>query len=149
MRIGIIDRKTEDEQNATLHHKKALIIGNKIDLAQASQNYTVLQDKYKDQLPVIAISAKEGSGLEELKLKIYQMLDIIRVYTRVPGGKPDLNDPIILGRGSILEEAAVSVHKDFQAKLKYARLWGSGKHDGIMVRRDYVLQDGDIIELHA
>ncbi len=149
MRIGIIDEETEDEQQSVLQHKKALIIGNKIDLAQASQNYTVLQDKYKDQLPVIAISAKEGIGLEELKLKIYQMLDIIRVYTKMPGVKPDFNDPIILERGSTLENAATEVHKDFQAKLKYARLWGSGKHDGIMVKRDHILQDGDIIELHV
>lgn len=96
----------------------------------------------------MAISAKEGTGLEELKLKIYQTLDIIRVYTRIPGGKPDFNDPIILNRGSALEDAAASVHKDFRAKLKYTRLWGSGKHDGIMVKRDHILQDGDIIELH-
>ena len=149
MRIGIIDRKTTDEQQSVLQHKKALIIGNKIDLAQASQNYTVLQDKYKDQLPVMAISAKEGIGLEELKLKIYQRLDVIRVYTKTPGQKPDFNDPIILNRGSTLEDAAASVHKDFRASLKYARVWGSGKHDGAMVRRDHTLQDGDIIELHV
>jgi ribosome-interacting GTPase 1 len=47
-----------------------------------------------------------------------------------------------------LEAAAASVHKDFAAKMKYAHLWGSGKHDGIMVKRDYILQEGDIIELH-
>jgi len=132
-----------------LGEKKALIIGNKIDLAQASQNYTALQNKYKKQLPVIAISAKEGIGLEELKLKLYQVLDIIRVYTKAPGQKPDFNDPIILARGSTLEDAAASVHKDFRAKLKYARVWGSGKHDGLMVKRDHILQDGDIIELHT
>ncbi len=97
----------------------------------------------------IAISAKEGIGLEELKLKIYQMLDIIRVYTKTPGQKPDFTDPIILERGSTLEDAAASVHKDFLAELKYARIWGSGKHNGIMVKRDHILQDGDVIELHV
>jgi len=50
--------------------------------------------------------------------------------------------------GEILEDAAAVVHKDFAAKLKYARIWGSGKHDDIMAKRDHVLQDGDIIELH-
>jgi len=149
MKIGIIDGKTTDEQQSVLQHKKALIIGNKINLAQASRNYTVLQDKYKDQLSVSAISAKEGIGLEELKLKIYQRLDVIRVYTKTPRQKPDFNDPIILNRGSMLEDAAASVHKDFRASLKYARVWGSGKHDGAMVRRDHILQDGDIIELHV
>ena len=149
MRIGITDRKVEDGLDATLRHKKALIIGNKIDLNEASQKYTALQNKYQDQLPIIAISAKKGISLEGLKLRIYQMLNIIRVYTKTPSQKPDFNDPIILERGSTLEDAAAEVHKDFQAKLKYARVWGSGKHNGVMVKRDHILQDGDIIELHV
>ena len=148
MRISIGEKKAEDESGRVLTQKKALIIGNKIDLDNASENYTTLHNKYKQQFPVIAISARKGVGLEELKLKIYQMLDIIRVYTKAPGEKPDFTDPIILDRGSTLEDAAASVHKDFRAKLKYARLWGSGKHDGLMVKRDHVLQDGDVIELH-
>jgi len=127
---------------------KALIVGNKLDWANARENYLALKNKYQGQLPVIAISAKEGVGLEEMKREIYQMLGIIRVYTKAPGRKPDFTDPIILERGSTLEDAAAAVHKDFVAKLKYARIWGSGKHDGIMAKRDHILQDGDIIELH-
>ena len=76
------------------------------------------------------------------------MLDIMRVYTKTPGQKPDFTDPIVLKRGSKVEDAAASVHKDFAARLKYARIWGSGKHDGVMAKRDHVLEDGDVIELH-
>ena len=76
------------------------------------------------------------------------MLDIMRVYTKTPGQKPDFTDPIVLERGSTLEDAAAEVHKDFTHKLKYARIWGSGKHDGVMAKRNHILQDGDIIELH-
>jgi len=148
MRIGLGERKAKEEPEVVLQQKKALIIGNKLDLDNASQNYTALKDKYEGQLPITAISAKEGTGLVELRRKIYQMLDIIRVYTKTPGQKPDFNDPIILDRGSTLEDAAATVHKDFVAKLKYARIWGSGKHDGLMVKRDHILQDGDMIELH-
>jgi small GTP-binding protein len=146
MRISIGIGETHEE--TILSQKKALIIGNKLDLENAHDNYTALQNKYGGQLPVTAISAREGNGLEELKLKTFQVLDIIRVYTKTPGQKPDFNDPIILDRGSRLEDAAAQVHKDFLAKLKYARIWGSGKHDGIMVKRDHILQDGDVIELH-
>jgi len=148
MRIGLGKIKTEDEANIILYQKKGLIIGNKLDLNHASQNYIALKNKYKDQLPVIAISAKEGTGLEELKHAIYQMLNIIRVYTKAPGQKPDFTDPIILEQGSTLYDAAAAVHKDFAQKLKYARIWGSGKHDGVMAKRDHILHDGDIIELH-
>jgi len=137
-----------ENMRVQLKERKTLIIGNKIDLQNTSDNYIALKDKYKEQLPVVAVSAKERIGLDELKHKVYQMLDIIRVYTKAPGQKPDFSDPIILKKGSRLEDAAASVHKDFRAKLKYARLWGSGKHDGIMARRDHILQDGDVIELH-
>ena len=97
---------------------------------------------------MVAISAKERIGLEELKHKVYEMLDIIRVYTKTPGKRADFTDPIILGRGSTLEDAAATVHKDFAHRLKYARIWGSGKHDGVMAKRNHILQDGDVIELH-
>lgn len=126
---------------------KTLIVANKLD-ASANENYKALQNHYQGRLPLVAISAKEGTNLEELKRKIYEMLDVIRVYTKAPGQKPDLTDPIVLERGSTLGDAAVEVHKDFGQKLKYARVWGSGKHDGIMVSRDHVLEEGDIIELH-
>ena len=147
IRIVIGERKVE-EPDTILYQKRALIIGNKLDLGNASESYTALKNKYEEQLPVIAISAKEGSGLEELKREIYQMLDIIRVYTKTPRQKPDFNDPIILKRGSTLEDAAADVHKDFAHKLKYARIWGSGKHNGLMAKRDHILEDGDVIELH-
>jgi small GTP-binding protein len=146
MRIVIGDAEVDSE--FTTWHQKALIIGNKLDLEGASQNYTALKKKYEGQFPITSVSAKGGTGLEELKHKIYEVLNIIRVYTKAPGKKPDFTDPIVVGRGSTLEDAAAEVHKDFAAKMKYARIWGSGKHDGVMAKRDHVLEDGDIIELH-
>jgi len=146
MRISIGLETAQEEM--MLIRQKVLIVGNKLDLDNARDNYTALQNKYGEYLPVIAASARDGNGLEELRLKTFQVLDIIRVYTKTPGQKPDFTDPLILSRGSRMEDAAAEVHKDFAAKMKYARIWGSGKHDGIMIKRDHILQDGDVIELH-
>ncbi|MCK4237285.1 MAG: TGS domain-containing protein, partial [Candidatus Krumholzibacteria bacterium] len=41
-----------------------------------------------------------------------------------------------------------AIHHDFSDNLRFARVWGSARFDGQSVQRDYVLQDGDIIELH-
>ncbi len=148
-RLEPIIAELENRKIAIRENKaKTLIIGNKLDLENARASYTVLKSQYTGQLPVIAVSARDGTGLKELKRKIYEVLGIIRVYTKTPGQKSDLTDPIILERGSTLADAAASVHKDFAARLKYARLWGSGKHDGLRVKRNHILQDGDIIELH-
>lgn len=148
MGIAPIERKTSEEEAIHLSRKKALVAGNKTDMDITGENRRALPDKYGMLLPVVAISATTGDGLDELKLKLYQVLDIIRIYTKMPGQKPDYNDPIILDRESTLGSAAASVHKDFAARMKYARIWGSGKHDGIMAKRDHILQDGDVIELH-
>ncbi len=147
--LEILTSQLEQMRITTGQNARVLIAANKVDLDNTRPNYTALKNRYERQLPVIAISAKEGTGLEELKRKIFEVLDIIRVYTKTPGKKPDFDDPIILEKGSTLADAAAAVHKDFQARLKYARIWGSGKHDGLMVRRDHILEDEDVIELHA
>jgi small GTP-binding protein len=148
MRVGIGKIKTDDEESPIRDWKKALIIANKVDLENTGENYLALRNRYGEQIPVTAISASQGNSLEKLRYEIFTMLDIIRVYTKAPGKKAELDDPIVLERGSTLEDAATEVHKDFRAKLKYARIWGSGKHDGVMAKRNHVLADGDIIELH-
>lgn len=130
---------------------KAMILANKADLiddTELGRIESALAAECGGGVPVLAISARTGAGLKDLRLAVYRLLDIIRIYTKTPGLKADMTDPIVLAHGSTMEEAAQQVHKDFRARMKFARVWGSGKHDGIMVKRDHVLEDGDIVELH-
>lgn len=145
-RIGLPKNSRRAEETTTW--KKALIIGNKIDAEGAAENYRILESYYHGRFPVISTSAQRADGLEQLRAGIFRALDVIRVYTKVPGQKPDLTDPVVLKKGSTALDAAESVHKDFGRNLRYAQVWGSGKFDGQRVKRDYVLQDGDVIELH-
>jgi ribosome-interacting GTPase 1 len=95
------------------------------------------------------VSAVEEYNLDALRQVLYRLLEKIRVYTKVPGKKPDLTAPFVLPRGSTVEDVATAVHKDFAAQLKFARIWGAEKYDGQMVQRDYTVQEGDVIELHV
>ncbi|MDH4067327.1 MAG: TGS domain-containing protein [Dehalococcoidia bacterium] len=128
--------------------RKMLILGNKNDLAGSNENWERLRSQYARLFPMVSISAREGRSLEDFKRAIYQALNIIRVYTKTPGSKADLTDPMVLEKGSTLEEAAEALHKDFYQNLKYAVVWGSGKYDGQRVSKGHVLQDGDIVEFH-
>jgi ribosome-interacting GTPase 1 len=128
--------------------RRMLIVGNKNDLKGSNGNWEILRSQYAKLFPLASISAKEGSGLEEFKRAVYQALNIIRVYTKTPGSKADLSDPMIQEKGSTLEEAAESLHKDFRQNLKYAVVWGSGKYDGQRASKGHILQDGDIVEFH-
>ncbi len=130
------------------YQRRMLIIANKDDLPTSSSKRLRLNERYGTRFPVLSISAKQGKGLDELKTGIYRALDIIRVYTKAPGTKADLTEPVILERGSTVNDAAESIHKDFKNELKYAVIWGSGKYDGQNVSRTHVLQDRDIIEFH-
>jgi len=110
--------------------------------------YGDFEARFKETFPILPISAKEGMNIEQLKEEVYQLLGIIRVYTKAPGGEPDLLEPVVLKKGGTVEDVALSIHKDFHKKLRYAKIWGSGKFDGQMVKRDHRLSEGDIIELH-
>ena len=130
-------------------YKKTLLVGNKVDLDVAESKFSEMRQIYKDKFPSLAVSATKGKNLEELKRTIYELLDVIRVYTKEPGKEADLADPVILRKESRLLEAALHIHKDFAHKLKYARVWGKGKYAGQMLGKDDKLQDGDIVEFHV
>lgn len=147
-RIKILEKNEEKNPAVGLFLKRAILIGNKADLREAQENCRVLLATFSAKYSTICISAKEGLNLEQLRGEIFSILDLVRAYTKAPGKTPDLNDPVILPKGKTVLDFAAQIHKDFARKLKFARIWGKEKYDGQMVQRDYVLRDGDIIEMH-
>jgi ribosome-interacting GTPase 1 len=136
-RMAVSDELMEPPAGMT-HVKKAMIVANKMDSENAGSRPDSLVSSCAGRFTVVPISARRGNGLEQLREGIYKALDVVRVYTK----------PSVVRRGSTVEDVAETVHKNFARNLKYAQVWGSGKFDGQRVRRDYILQDGDIIELH-
>lgn len=128
--------------------KRVLLIGNKCDTEGAEETAAVLRELYDERLPLLAVSAQESTNLEGLKQRIYDALEVVRVYTKAPGKESSLDDPVVVPRGSTVLDVGASIHKDFAEKLKFARVWGPGKYHGQRVQRDYVVQEGDIIEFH-
>jgi uncharacterized protein len=130
---------------------KVLMIGNKSDAPGADDRLAIVNEVYRGRFPLTTISAASVSpeGIEAFKRVVYDFLDVVRVYTKAPGKKPDFTDPYVVARGSTVLDVAQKVHRDFVESLKYARIWGEGKADGIMVPRDFVISEGDILELHV
>ncbi|HOJ13113.1 MAG TPA: TGS domain-containing protein, partial [Deltaproteobacteria bacterium] len=128
--------------------KKVLVAVNKVDCPGRQEDFDTFLELTQTSLPVVAVSVLNSTGLDAFLKKIYDLAGIIRVYSKTPGREPDLEEPFVVRAGSTLEELAGRIHKDFVEKLKYARIWGGTVHDGMMVQRDYVLQDGDIVEIH-
>ncbi len=121
------------------------IVVNKVDLASPE---TVERLTERLPFPVYGVSAVTGSGLDALRKRVFETLHIVRVYTKMPGKKPDMTEPYTMPEGSTALDAVGTVHRDFVERLKYVRIWGSGRFDGQQVPADHRLEDGDIVEIH-
>ncbi len=128
--------------------KRALVAANKMDKPGALENFERLKTAYGRRYPLVALSCLKKAGLEDLKLEIFKLAGIIRVYSKPPGKDPDMSKPYAVPVGSTVMDVAEKVHKDFVTKLKYARIWGSAKFDGMRAERTHVLKDRDIVELN-
>ncbi len=128
--------------------KPALTVANKLDASEAATNLRIFCELYGDRFLVIPVSAQTGEGLENLRRSVFDLLGLVRVYTKAPGKKAELTIPYVVKRGTRLIDLAGQVHKDFLTQLKFARVWGHGRFEGQMVNRDYVLSDKDVVELH-
>ena len=139
------ERSKEGELRALV--KRALVAANKKDQPGAFENFEKLRAAYGSRYPMVALSCLRKDGLEDLKLEIFALAGVIRVYSKPPGKEPDLSMPYTVPVGSTVMDVAQKVHKDFVTQLKYARVWGSAKFEGMRVERTHVLKDRDIVEL--
>ena len=138
--IGEIEKKLNKASG------KKIIIFNKIDLLPTEEqrkiSATLSSKKYNHSL----ISVKTKQGIEELKNKIFQNFDKIRVYTKEPG-KGKTNRPIILEPQSTIKDVAEKILKGFSSKVKETKIWGpSSKFPGQKVGLKHKLKDLDVVE---
>ncbi|MCK5025272.1 MAG: TGS domain-containing protein, partial [Nanoarchaeota archaeon] len=98
----------------------------------------------------VCISAETGYNMDQLKDKIFDTMNFIRVYCKEARKKADLEEPLIMIRNATIRDMCLKLHKDFVEKFKFVRIWGkSAKFDGQVLRKlGHVIEDGDIVELH-
>ncbi len=144
----LIDEQTEEtDGTGNILGRKAFVICTKADSAKEGATEAVKRG-CKGRFEIVRVSLETGQGLEELARKMFELLDVVRVYAKKPGKPADMKDPFTLTRGSTVMDLARSIHRELAEKLKSARAWGKNVHDGQNVHRTYELSDRDIIELH-
>jgi ribosome-interacting GTPase 1 len=139
----VMDRPEETDDR--VRQLKTRILLTKSDL---SDTETIEEAGVLLPFPTLAISGSTGEGLDQMKQAIFEALNVVRIYTKLPGNKPDMTEPYALPTGSQAIDGVKAVHREFSDRLKYVRIWGSGRFDGQQVPSDHVLEDGDIIEIH-
>ena len=146
-RIIPIHRQHLHDMQIGKSFKPLLVLANKCDDESSVDVYDLFCQLADDEWDCLPVSAFTSRNLEKLKRGVFELLGVIRIYSKAPGKEPDLTAPFVMKKGSTLEEFAGKIHQDFLENLAFARVWGSSMFDRQVVHRDYVLHDEDIVEL--
>lgn len=133
---------------SNLTHKLTLAILNKADLLPDPEELELYLEMLREHFPTQAVSAREGKGLLSLRAALFQILNLVRVYTRAPGKAANFTAPFVVPAHTTVQELAGRIHHDIARNFKFARVWGRHTFEGQRVQRDYLLQEGDVVELH-
>lgn len=148
-RVELVGELPFDSDDESLRHVKTSMVANKADASGAADRLAILREWSGDRFPIVPTSATAGLDLDSVRSAGYDILGVIRVYTKVPGKPTDRSSPFTVPTGSTVIDLAREIHRDFEQSLKFAKVWGSGTFEGQTVRRDHELRDADVVELHV
>jgi uncharacterized protein len=136
----------EIEQIVEEPYKKNIIVLNKSDLLNESEKRKIQSTLQSKKYNFAIVSSLIGEGLEELKEKLFESFEKLRIYTKEPG-KEKSKRPIILETGATARDVAEKILKGFSQKVKETKIWGpSSKFSGQIVGLNHKLKDLDIVE---
>jgi ribosome-interacting GTPase 1 len=99
-----------DENDVGLSYTQTFLVPNKIDLPAAADRLELLHELCPVDFREFVISAEEGTNLETLRNEIYRVMDVVRVYTKLPSAKEsDMNRPFTIRRGRTILDLAGQV----------------------------------------
>jgi len=124
---------------------KSITILNKIDLVDEKFLKKVSK---KIKTKFIPVSADANDNIAELRDKIYDELQFIRIYMRPKGGKTDYKEPLIIRNGNSVLDVCNKLHRNLKKDFRYGLVWGkSVKFAGQRVGRNHVLCDEDVLTI--
>ncbi len=144
--ITSLEQLKEVEARLEKAAKKRIIIFTKSDLLSEEEkrkiNATLRSKKYN----FVIASSEKKEGINEIKNKLFQSFEKIRVYTKEPKKEKSLS-PIVLEKGSKVRDVAEKILKGFSSKVAETKIWGpSSKFPGQKVGLTHILMDLDVVE---
>ena len=126
---------------------KCLYCYNKIDTISLEE-----VNMLAEQPLSVVISCNLELNFDGLKEKIWDLLDLVRVYTKKPNQAPDWGDPIVLTNdrnGCSVKSVCEQIHRDLPKEFKLAKVWGkSCKFVPQKVGLSHVLEDEDVLQIY-
>jgi hypothetical protein len=146
IREDINEDRLVDALVSNRHYARALVVINKIDLVNKSYLHEI--EKRLKGWQFVPISAEVGVNIPLLKDKLFDSLDLVRLYMKPQGKEADMIEPLVVRRGTDIGDVCDALHREFRRKFRYALVWGkSAKFPGQIVGLEHVLEDGDILTI--
>lgn len=96
----------------------------------------------------VVLSCEWDLNYDRLIDKIWDYLELVRVYTKARGRRPDFEDPLIMKKGCTVGEVCDNIHREMRQNFKYAYVWGtSAKHSPQRVGLSHLLEDEDVVQI--
>ncbi len=144
--ILILIKDQSEIEKINIPNKTKIIVFNEFEKLSENEKRKLDSKFQTKKYNFIFISTKTSFGIEELKNKIFEKFDKIRIYTKEPG-KEKSPRPIILKKNSTIEEVAEKILKGFSKNVKQTKIWGpSSKFPGQKVGLKHKLKDLDVVE---
>jgi ribosome-interacting GTPase 1 len=144
----LCDRTGFDEEDFSIVNIKTLLVVTRGNDPDCDLRLEMFRELVPQRFPIERVDLDSAESCERLRNRVYDFLEVIRVYTKKPGKPAEYKDPFTIRRGGTVEDLALMVHRELAEKLKFAKAWGPSAHDGQSVGRDHVLADRDLVELH-
>ena len=129
--------------NGNRTYAKGITILNKIDLVDDKFVENVAKKLKTDFIPT---SADSNKNINELKERIYNELEFIRIYLRPKGGETDFEEPLIARKGNTVADICNKLHRNMKKDFRFGLVWGkSVKFGGQRVGLKHVLIDEDVL----
>ena len=148
----VVDRLEDVEKLSgvlTRAPSRRIIVVTKTDLLSPDEKRKLDARCRSKRLDYVLLSSINDEGVGLLKKRIFEMMGVIRVYTKEPG-KPPAVLPVVLPVGSSVKDVGESIRNGFYRNVKESRVTGpSAKFANQKVGLSHVLRDRDVVEFHT
>jgi uncharacterized protein len=94
------------------------------------------------------MSCELDLGVQDVVDRCWEMLRLIRVYTKRKGIEPDFSEALIVRSGSTIEDVCDAIHRTLKETFKYALVWGaSARHIPQRVGLGHIVSDEDVVSI--
>ncbi len=124
----------------------AIVVFNKADLLTDKDKSKIK----KDIQGVAFISTKNKQGLDDLRKKIFEKLELKRLFLKKPNNDVDFENPLIFRGETKVLDVCEQIRRGFKDDdLKFARIFrNNSRYNGQKIGLDFEIFDSDTLEIH-